>query len=203
MEPARPLAPRLPSTAILLAPLVLLLSACGPAPRDAADPGEAPVSGASPAQTIYVSLGAQPEAPVGAQPKAPVGAQPEAPVEHRVPEEPQGDNPFERVRTWIGDYECPQGRTNLTLHVTRSRADRVKAIFAFNHAGSGAKGEYLLEGSYDRQTRTASFTPGAWLRQPPGYETVGMTGVIARDGSMFTGTIDHPACGDFRLQPAN
>ena len=174
------------ATANLLVPLAVLLAACGPAPRGAGDPGEPSISAASPAPTIYVALAEPPEAPA---------ARPKPAARH-------DENPFERVRTWIGDYECPQGRTKLWLHVGQIDDARLTAVFDFNHAASGAAGQYLLEGSYDKKTRKATFSPGEWLSQPPGYVSVGMTGVVAPDGSLFTGTIDEPACGDFRLRPA-
>jgi hypothetical protein len=186
MGPANTSAPRSRFASILPASTVLVLAACGPAPG-AGGPGEARAPEAHPAETIYIVLGEQPETRTDAW----------------VPEEALGNNPFNRTRTWIGDYDCPQGNTEFTFRIIQVRDDKIKAIFDFNHVESGATGKYLMTGRYDEQTRTATFRPGAWIKQPPNYVTVGMKGDVAVDGSLFAGRIDHPLCGAFRLRPAN
>ncbi len=174
--------PRAPLLALSLA---TLLAACGPAPDAAyAEPEQAPPT---PAQTIYVVVGEQPE--------------PHAP-DAWAPEEPRGGNPFARTRTWVGDYDCPQGNTELTFRVLHVRGDAITAAFEFHHVDSGAAGKYLMTGRYDADTRKVRFAPGEWIDQPHDYVTVGMSGEIAFDGSLFAGRIDNPRCGAFRLRPA-
>ncbi|WP_441287936.1 hypothetical protein ACSRUE_38625 [Sorangium sp. KYC3313] len=165
----------------------LLLAACGPAPT-LAEP-RAPEPPPAP-ETVYIVLQDPP-------PAATTTA-----ADGWVPEEFPGDNPFQRTRTWIGDYDCPQGTTEMTFRILEVKGDRIKAVFGFHHAESGAAGKYIMSGRYDAETRTASFSPGAWLERPPNYVTVGMKGDLALDGSLFAGRIEHPDCGAFRLRPA-
>ncbi|WP_437489045.1 hypothetical protein WME75_09955 [Sorangium sp. So ce1014] len=164
----------------------LLLAACGPAPTlgDPRAPEPPP-----PAETVYIVIHDPPPAAAVA-------------VDGWVPDEPRGESPFERTRTWIGDYDCPQGTTGMTFRILQVKDDRIKAVFDFHHAESGTSGKYLMIGRYDPETRTAAFSPGAWLERPPNYVTVSMKGDLALDGSLFAGRIEHPECGAFRLRPA-
>ncbi|WP_187345908.1 hypothetical protein [Sorangium cellulosum] len=176
-------------SALRRAPCVaLLLAACGPAPTLAEPRAPEPPS---PAETIYIVIHDPPPA-AGAAVAA----------DDWVPDEARGENPFARTRTWIGDYDCPQGTTEMTFRILQVQGDRIKAVFDFRHAASGASGKYLMRGRYDPETRTATFSPGAWLERPPNYVTVSMKGDLALDGSLFAGRIEHPECGAFRLRPA-
>jgi hypothetical protein len=118
------------------------------------------------------------------------------------PNEPAFDNPFARVRTWVGDYDCPQGTTDLTFRVLSVSGGRVTALFDFHHVESDAAGRYLMAGDYDTETRKVRFTPGEWLVRPPHYVSVGMSGEVSQDGSLFAGRMAHERCGAFRLRPA-
>lgn len=167
-------------------PAALLLAACGPAPEAAHAEAGPPGPRLGQAQTVYVIL-AEPEAP---------------PQDAWEPEEAHGENPFERSRTWVGDYDCPQGNTALTLQVIQVSGAVVRGVFDFHHVESGAAGKYLITGRYDGETRRAAFTPGAWLVQPPDYISLPMSGDVSVDGTLFAGRIEHPQCGAFRLRPA-
>ncbi|XXY47274.1 hypothetical protein WME91_45455 [Sorangium sp. So ce269] len=180
-------APRLRSALRCAPGAALFLAACGPAPGFGEPRAPEP---RPPAETVYIVLQDPPPASVAVV------------ADGWVPDEPRGANPFERTRTWIGDYDCPQGTTEMTFRILRVKGDRIKAVFGFRHADSGASGKYLMMGRYDADTRTASFSPGAWLERPPNYVTVSMRGDLALDGSLFAGRIEHPECGAFRLRPA-
>ncbi|MGK4006444.1 hypothetical protein WMF31_27745 [Sorangium sp. So ce1036] len=151
--------------------------------------GEPHAAAPPPAQTVYIVLG---EPPPAAEPSD----------DAWVPDEDHGENPFERTRTWIGDYDCPQGTTEMTFRILQVRGNRIKAVFGFHHAESGVSGKYLMRGRYDARARTATFSPGSWIERPPNYVTVSMKGDLALDGSLFAGRIEHPECGAFRLRPA-
>jgi hypothetical protein len=110
-------------------------------------------------------------------------------------------NPFVARRTWVGEYDCPQGRTRLTLRVVDARGTWVRAIFDFHHLPSNASGQYYVAGHFDETSGRVRLEPGPWIAQPPDYETVGMDGQIAVDGQRFTGKITNPGCGAFRLRP--
>jgi hypothetical protein len=181
-----------PAKALPIAVLVAstLLTACGPMPHAGYDePARAPAqpAQAAEAQTVFVILGEPPA---------------EAPGDGWTPEESHGESAFERARTWVGDYDCPQGNTELTFRILAVRGRHVTALFDFHHVESGASGRYLMNGSYDADTHRVKLTPGAWLAQPRDYVSVGMSGEVSEDGSLFAGRMDHPRCGAFRLKPA-
>lgn len=115
------------------------------------------------------------------------------------------DNPFAFTRTWVGEYDCPQGLTDMTLRVNTKtvKGDRVNAIFEFHHAPSGAAGRYHVSGRFDPETRIVTFAPGEWIERPPGYITVAMRGRLSNDGVHFDGRILHPRCGKFSLRASS
>jgi len=118
-----------------------------------------------------------------------------------IPEVFPRPNPFLGPRTWVGGYDCPQGRTDLTLHITDARGTWVRAVFDFRHAASGAAGKYYVAGLFDEGSGRIVLAPGPWIEQPDDYIAVGMDGQVSRD-KVFTGKITHPDCGAFRLRPA-
>lgn len=110
-------------------------------------------------------------------------------------------NPFERFRTWVGDYDCVQGNTGMALRIMDVRGRVVRAIFDFMHSPSGAKGSYMVMGSFDPETRRVRFEPSSWIVQPDNYVMVPMAGEISTDDSLFAGKIDFHGCGAFKLKP--
>ncbi len=131
-----------------------------------------------------------------------------APEPSREPEDrwiPDGfprPNPFAEQRTWVGRYDCPQGRTELTLRVVDVHDTHVRAIFDVHHAPTDIAGQFLMAGTFDEQTGKVVFEPGAWIVHPGDWVTVGMTGRVSPDGRRFDGRISHPECGGFWLHPA-
>lgn len=118
-----------------------------------------------------------------------------------VPRTFPADNPFQRSRTWVGDYDCTQGNTGLALRIVDVRGRVVRAVFDFRHAPSGAAGSYLISGTYEPETRRVRFDPSRWIERPEDYIMVPMEGEIASDGSLFAGRIPFPGCGAFHLKP--
>ncbi|MDC3957554.1 hypothetical protein [Polyangium jinanense] len=118
-----------------------------------------------------------------------------------IPREFPAENPFQRSRTWVGDYDCVQGNTGLALRIVDVRGRVVRAVFDFQHAPSGATGSYLIAGTYEPETRRVRFDPSRWIVQPEDYVMVSMEGEIATDGSLFAGKITFPGCGAFHLKP--
>jgi hypothetical protein len=98
---------------------------------------------------------------------------------------------------WAGTYTCAQGRTDLVLHVERVMGSHVEAVFEFLHGPSNAGGSYRMRGTLN-DDGTVRLIPGAWIDQPPGYVTVGMSGRV--QGDAFTGRIDNPSCGTFSVR---
>lgn len=110
------------------------------------------------------------------------------------------ETPLRAGETWSGTYVCPQGVTQLGLHVRHVDGYEIEATFAFVHAASGATGEYALRGLYTPGTRYLRFVAGDWITRPPGYETVDLAGTVSADGRVFAGRIDAPQCGEFSVQ---
>ncbi len=178
------------TTASLLATslLAILGASCGPAPYTIG-PEEPPT----------VAL----PAPVVVEPEraAPVSA-PIAPEDRWIPDGLPRPTPFADHRTWVGDYDCPQGRTALTLRVVDVHGTRVRAVFDFHHEPSDASGQFLVAGTYDEQNGAVALAPGTWIIHPDGYVAVGMVGRVSEDGARFAGRIPSAGCGAFRLHAA-
>jgi hypothetical protein len=164
----------------------LLGTGCGPAPYTIG-PEEPPRPGPS---VVQVFIGEAPPAPQG------------APEDRWIPDGLPRPNPFADRRTWVGEYQCPQGRTDLAVRVVDVHGPWVRAVFDFHHAPTDVSGQFLMSGQFDEQNGTVVFTPGTWIIHPDDYETVGMLGSVSRDGSRFSGRIAHAGCGAFRLRAA-
>jgi hypothetical protein len=123
-----------------------------------------------------------------------MGSPPEAPLAV-APE-----NPFALTRTWVGEYDCPQGLTDMKLRVVGVRGERVDAIYEFRHGPTGAAGSYHIHGRFDFESGRVSFSPGAWIERPQNYVTVGLEGRVGGNGERFDGRIRHPSCGMFSLR---
>ena len=166
-----------PVTLTLVAvPLASLAVACGPAPYTLAD-----------------------DPPPSAHTLGPEG-RPEPP-DRWLPEVFPRPNPFIGRYTWAGTYDCAQGRTDVTLHVTDARGTWVRGIFEFRHAASGATGKYLVAGPWDENSGRILLAPGPWIEQPDGWVSVGLDGHVSRDSKVYAGKVTDPDCGAFRLRP--
>jgi hypothetical protein len=112
-----------------------------------------------------------------------------------------GGNPFHAGDGWKGRYTCPQGLTDVDLQiVSASSSGTVRAIFAYDFRG--VQGSYYLAGTFDGQSRKATFRPEAWIVQPsPGWSMVGMRGVVNLGvcPPTYTGSILDPRCGSFAV----
>jgi len=162
------------------------------------DPAEFTAAPAPPAIYIIVQQ-AEGEAPPAIVSQAPTAVIAED--DGFGPEPFPAENPFERKRTWVGDYDCVQGNTGLALRIVDVRGRVVRAVFDFRHAPTGAAGSYLIAGTYEPDTRRVRFDPSRWIERPEDYVMVSMEGEIASDGSLFAGKITFPGCGAFHLKP--
>jgi len=182
------------STAVVAALGTLVGVGCGPAPYTLG--AEEPVRASQVAEpspvTIVVGQAAAPAAPAPSR----------EPEDRWFPDGFPRPNPFAERRTWVGAYDCPQGRTELTLRVVDVHDKFVRAIFDFHHAPTDVAGQFLLAGAFDEQTGNVRFVPGVWIVHPDDYVTVGMAGRVSRDGTRFEGSIPAPGCGGFWLHPA-
>ncbi len=108
--------------------------------------------------------------------------------------------PFAPRQVWLGHYVCAQGRTAMALRISSVRDHTVGAVFEFSHAATGATGSFQVAGRYDPGSRRLALSPGAWIQQPPNYQTVGLAGTVSADGSTFTGSIRNSACSTFTVR---
>ena len=176
--------------------LGVLGAGCGPAPYATAPEEPAAVEQQAPA--VYVIVGQGP--PAAARPAE--TAPPAPPADRWIPDGLPRPNPFAEARTWVGAYDCPQGRTGLALRVIDVRGKIVRAVFDFHHAPSSAAGQFIVAGAFDEPSGQMVFEPGPWIIHPDGYVSVGMRGRVSRDGTRFVGSITAPGCGGFQLRAA-
>jgi hypothetical protein len=61
------------------------------------------------------------------------------------------------------------------------------------------RGCYRVSGQADAATRSIELRGGQWVRQPPGYHVVDLSGHIGADRSI-SGRVVAQECGQFQLQ---
>lgn len=110
-------------------------------------------------------------------------------------------NPFAAGQQWVGTYTCPQGLTQLTLHITGVDILGVVGVFDFLHEASGSDGDYGMHGNFNPDTDRIEFFPDSWINQPTGYREVGMVGTVTEgaEGLTFAGDITEAICGTFSV----
>lgn len=104
--------------------------------------------------------------------------------------------------SYEGRYQCRDWRA-LTLRISDLPGGRISAVFIFpvNQPGFAGDGSYTMVGSYDEGTGRFQLSPQQWLRHPPGYNMVGLTGVADSGNRVLHGKIDSVMCGAFELAP--
>jgi TPR repeat protein/tRNA A-37 threonylcarbamoyl transferase component Bud32 len=113
------------------------------------------------------------------------------------------ESPFQGGEVWIGTYTCGQGVTEATLRILEPSSDqRVSAVFDFDYGHGQITGRFLASGAYDAGKASIAFTPGIWLEQPPGWVTVGFSGHVSLQKTIFAGKMENPSCTGFRLARA-
>ncbi|MED5464373.1 MAG: PKD domain-containing protein [Myxococcota bacterium] len=110
-------------------------------------------------------------------------------------------NPFAAGQQWVGTYTCPQGLTQLTLHITGVDILGVVGVFDFLHEASGSDGDYGMHGNFNPDTDRIEFFPDSWINQPTGYLEVGMVGTVTEgaESTTFDGDITEAMCGTFSV----
>jgi hypothetical protein len=107
-----------------------------------------------------------------------------------------------QTRTWRGSYRCGQGDTGLEVTLRPVGEGRVEGILSFFplRANPGVpRGCYRVSGRADAATRSIELRGGQWLRQPPGYHTVDLSGRIGADDGI-SGQVVGGECSQFQLQ---
>lgn len=121
-----------------------------------------------------------------------------------------GGPPFRSGQVWRGTYTCGQGQTSLTFRIQTvsaraadtelGKAHRVEAVFDFDFNNRSAAGAFYMSGKFYPDSGVATFDPGPWIRQPPGYSAVGMDGEVSADGTEFAGKVLLAGCRGFQLR---
>jgi hypothetical protein len=104
---------------------------------------------------------------------------------------------------WQGTYDCAQGTTGLTLIVSPSAGDGLRALFFFYPTAENPlvpEGCFEMSGVYDANADEADFTAGRWLLRPPNFVTVDLMGDVDKSMTEMTGTVDGPGCAYFDLR---
>ncbi|HXL87912.1 MAG TPA: hypothetical protein VN969_02835 [Streptosporangiaceae bacterium] len=119
---------------------------------------------------------------------------------HAAPVAPAAQAAPALAGTWTGSYICSQGDTGLRL-VIRAHGAALTATFSFYALPRNPgvpSGEYTMTGTHSA-TRTV-LKPGHWIKEPVGYEMVGLTaGPLADHGKVLRGRITNPACSTFSV----
>jgi len=90
-----------------------------------------------------------------------------------------------------GHYACAQGRTSLEIHVDTWSA-LPTGRFKFSPSAESTDecyGEFHIRGYWEATTRSLTFSPSSWIKNPCGYSLVGLSGTVALDGNQFSGSI--------------
>ncbi len=96
---------------------------------------------------------------------------------------------------WSGAYNCAQGPTAATLHVTNVSNDVIDGILDFKTRT--VAGQYKVHGKMTA-TGDVDLDPGDWVTRPTGYVAVGFKGAVT-DNRVFSGTMKNPSCTTFSL----
>ncbi len=95
---------------------------------------------------------------------------------------------------WVGTYTCAQGRTGLTLTLSAGIMGQLDARFEFYPVPgnpSVPSGAYRMAGWLTTDGHLA-LVGVEWIRRPPDYVMVGLSGRLAGGGRVLAGTV--PEC---------
>lgn len=115
-------------------------------------------------------------------------------------------SPAREARTWRGTYTCGQGQTGLEITLRPVGRGTVAGTFSFYPVPSNPsvpRGCFRVTGRMD-QTGRFETSAGQWVRQPPGYQSVNLSGQIGANGGWSGRVVGAGgACTSFSLQPAS
>jgi hypothetical protein len=104
---------------------------------------------------------------------------------------------------WVGDYDCAQGNTSLTLTLHQFEGGRLDGLFHFYPRPgnpAAAAGCFTISGTFDSTSRSVTLTAGKWLLRPRGYVTVNLNGTADASLHILKGNVLGPRCGGFSLR---
>lgn len=102
---------------------------------------------------------------------------------------------------WVGQYQCGQGATGLSLEIEGSGSN-LSAVFHFYPLPENpraAEGSYSMRGGFDPVIGQLVLSPARWIQRPGLYSMVGLSALISPDGETLTGRITYSNCGALEL----
>ena len=93
--------------------------------------------------------------------------------------------------------------SHLSLLLTDAGDGNITGVFEFGPTRESPQvpeGAYTLTGHYTETSGEITLVPGQWIRQPPGYVMVGLTGRLGADRTRIDGQIDHQNCERFTVR---
>lgn len=106
---------------------------------------------------------------------------------------------------WNGTCTCNQGLTRLRLTLTPTGDTTLTGTFEFSADPSNPSvksGSYRMDGSISSEGEV-SLTPSEWIKQPEGYNPVGLTAFAYQDApgeiSTLSGSITSSSCGTLKV----
>ena len=103
---------------------------------------------------------------------------------------------------WVGNYECFDGKTGVTLMLTGHKNGKVEGSFSFYPMSSSADmatGRFVLVGSY-YYDGSLILDSGAWIEKPEGHQTISLRGKVNSSFDTFTGTVPECFNTEFSLE---
>ncbi len=108
----------------------------------------------------------------------------------------------EATSEWSGSYVCNQGLTNLTLTITRQGSADLTAVFAFSEHPDNPgvpSGSFNMVGTFDPNGDVVELDATDWIRQPQGWGTVDLEGVLDPTQSHIEGEVLFNGCSSFSV----
>ncbi len=104
---------------------------------------------------------------------------------------------------WSGAYVCNQGLTALHVTIKRdAKGDGVTANFRFgpDKRNPGVpEGAFNMRGSFDPHNKQLYLRATSWIKQPAGYVTVDLDGLMRGSGLYISGDVLGVGCTSFDL----
>ncbi len=91
---------------------------------------------------------------------------------------------------WPGAHTCAQGLPDLRLAI-KSSANSINPDVPL--------GRYWMSGTYHPRSGKIVLRPSRWIKRPPNYLMVGLTGDVADGNASISGTVLNSSCSTFSV----
>ena len=100
--------------------------------------------------------------------------------------------------SWSGEYTCAQGRTGVTFTLRAWEGGEVEGLMSFHSPGDGAKGVYVVEGSFT-DNGVVTLVGAEWRERPGEYVMADFKGRVSGTRYM-SGEVTGPGCTSFNAR---